>query len=245
MWLSQRSQGVVALGSVLAVMFVPRAFGQEETASEILSRLAAKNLERQQALESYTADRVYRFTYTGIGGPKTAQIDVHAEYRASAGKRLTIVKESGSKALCDAVLKKLVEGEEEASQLENEKRSTISPANYHATLVGQEQVDGEAAWVLEVTPRVPSKFTYRGRIWVSQDDFAVMRVLGEPAKSPSVLVGHGQFDYRYRRIGRFWLPARNVSVSHVRLGGEARVTIDYTRYALSARANDGLVSMLR
>lgn len=236
---------MICLGAVCTLPSFCRARGQELTATEILARVAARNAERQQALDAYAVERVYRFTYMGIGGPKAATIEVHAESHGAGEKQFRVVSESGSKILCDTVLKKLVEGEQEASRQENQLHSNISPANYTATLVGEEMLDGRRAWSLDVAPRVPSKFTYRGRIWVSREDYAVMRVLGEPARNPSLMIGGGSFDYRYRQVGIFWLPSRNVSVSHVRLGGEAKVTIDYGAYTVKARDGAGLVSMLK
>jgi hypothetical protein len=106
----------------------------------------------------------------------------------------------------------------------------LSPQNYSFQVVGQEQVDGVQAWVLEVTPKVDNKLTYRGRVWVSEDDFAVVRVKGEPAKNPSWWINHASFDWRYERHGEFWLPEKSVAVSHVRIGGEAKLTIEYGAY---------------
>jgi hypothetical protein len=59
-----------------------------------------------------------------------------------------------------------------------------------------------------------------------------MRVLGEPAKSPSFWINHASFDWRYGRHGRFWLPERSEAVSHVRIGGEAKLTIEYEDYRI-------------
>ncbi len=114
------------------------------------------------------------------------------------------------------------------------RREVLSPENYNVELAGEESMDGVRAWVLEVSPKVESKFTYRGRVWVSEDDYAMVRVVGEPAKSPSWWINHASFDWRYARRGEFWLPQRNVAVSHVRIGGEARLTIDYGSYEVVA-----------
>jgi hypothetical protein len=89
-------------------------------------------------------------------------------------------------------------------------------------------------WVLRVTPKVDNKFTYRGRVWVSQDDFAVVRIQGEPAKNPSFWINHASFESVYTRRGDVWLPAKNVSSSHVRIGGEATMTIEYGTYPVVA-----------
>jgi hypothetical protein len=212
--------------------------GERPTADEIIARMLEKNRERLAALDHYTSERTYRVDYTGTGGSHHAEMRVHAEYTGPNRKRLTVVEESGPKFLCEKVLRKLVESEQEASESSNQMQTTLGPENYDAELVGEESVpdpggragEGARAWVLLVKPKVDNKFTYRGRIWVSQDDYAVMRVEGEPAKNPSWWVNRASFDSRYLRRGEVWLPAQNRSTSHVRIGGEATLTIDYGTY---------------
>ncbi|WP_263368261.1 LolA-like protein [Edaphobacter bradus] len=210
------------------------------TADEIVTRMMAKNAERQAELESYTSERRYRVEYKGTGGEHHAEIVVRAEYLGSgqmgAGqKRLTVVEESGSKMICERVLRKMVESEQEASEKANRMQMMLSPENYNIELVGQEPVDGVRAWVLQVSPKVASTFTYRGRVWVSEDDYAVMRVQGEPAKSPSWWISWASFDWRYERHGEFWLPEKSVAASHVRIGGDARLMIEYGTYQVIAK----------
>jgi hypothetical protein len=207
------------------------------TADEIVSRMVVKNAERQAALEHYASERTYRVEYKGTGGAHFGEIVVHAEYSAPGQKRFTVESEAGSKLICERVLRRLVESEQEASQTANRMQTMLSAENYHLELVGEEQIDGARAWVLKVSPKVDSKFTYRGKVWVSEDDYAVMRVHGEPAKNPSWWINRASFDSRYVRRGKFWLPGKNVSTSHVRIGGEATLTIDYGTYqTLAGRA---------
>jgi hypothetical protein len=113
-------------------------------------------------------------------------------------------------------------------------QTALSMANYAAELEGEETVDGVRAWVLGVTPKVDSRFTYRGRVWVSEEDYGLVRVVGEPAKNPSWWINRASFETTYVRTDGFWLPVRNVSVSHVRIGGEARLTIEYGVYHIVA-----------
>jgi hypothetical protein len=205
------------------------------TADEISARMLAKNAERQSALASYTSERTYRVEYDGTGGEHHGEIEVRAEYLGTGQKRLTVVAESGSKFICEHVLRKMVESEQEAAEKANRMQTTLSPETYNLEVVGQEQVDGVRAWVLRVSPKVESKFTYRGRVWVSEDDYAVMRVLGEPAKSPSWWISKASFDWRYSRYGEFWLPEKSVAKSHVKIGGDARLTIEYGTYRVVGR----------
>jgi hypothetical protein len=64
-----------------------------------------------------------------------------------------------------------------------------------------------------------------------------MRIVGEPAKNPSWWINRASLHSEYVRRGDVWLPAKNVSTSHVRIGGEATLTIDYGTYpVVAARA---------
>jgi hypothetical protein len=210
------------------------------TAAAIVARMLSKNEERLRALDHYESERTYRVEYTGTGGEHRAEIRVHAEYTGPNRKTLTVVSESGSKFICEKVLRKLVEGEQEATAQNNRAQTTLGPENYDAELVGEDVVGGPGgirAWVLRVTPKVDNKFTYRGKVWISQDDYAVMKIVGEPAKSPSWWINRASIDSEYVRRGEVWLPSKNVSSSHVRIGGEATLTIDYGTYpVVSARA---------
>jgi hypothetical protein len=243
MW--HRSMRRVVPGFMFSAVMLYAGWAQGQkatspTAEEIVARMLARNSERQAALEHYASERTYRVEYTGTGGEHAGELVVEAEYSAPDQKRFTVVSEMGSKLICEKVLKRLVESEREAAQKSNRMQMMLSAENYNVALDGTDQMDGLKAWVLKVSPKVDSKFTYKGRVWVSTDDYAVMRVQGEPAKNPSWWINRASFDSRYVRRGEFWLPGRNVSTSHVRIGGEARLTIDYGAYpTLEGRALEG------
>jgi hypothetical protein len=221
------------------------ASAQDAHAAEILAQVAKKNRERQAALGSYCSDRVYKIEYRGVGGLHVAEMDVHAEYHAPGVKHFTVTGQTGSKAFADKVLKRLIDSEEESSKAENQVQMMVSADKYDATVAGQERINGVNAWILDVTPKEPSKFNYNGRIWVSQDDLGIMRVVGHPAKNPSWLVNRTDFDSEYQRVGIFWLMAKNTTVSHVRVGGEATLTIDYGKYTVESAPEKVAVAAVR
>lgn len=208
------------------------------TAAQIVDRLAAENGRREAALAEWSSERVYRVEYRGMGGG-SASMTVRAEFRAPGEKRLTVLGQQGSKMLCDGVLRKLLASEKEAESRTVRAQSAITNANYVAALEGEEVVNGVRAWRLTLTPRVATKFAVRGRVWVSEDDFGLMRMEGEPAKEVSWWVNRASIDARYQRSGIFWLPERNESVSRVRMGGEAQLTIEYGRYTVRAVGEGG------
>jgi hypothetical protein len=204
------------------------------SAAEIVARMLDKNQERLAALDHYESERTYTVEYTGTGGEHHAAIQVRVVYTGPNRKQLTVVSESGSKFICEKVLRRLVESEQEATAQSNRMQTTLGPENYKAELVGEETIATPGGpvptWVLQVTPKVDNKFNYRGKVWVSQDDYATVRIQGEPAKSPSWWINRASFESDYVRRGEVWLPAKNVSSSHVRIGGEATLTIEYGTY---------------
>jgi hypothetical protein len=198
--------------------------------------MLVKNSERQAALEHYRTDRTYHLEYDGMGGKHHAEMVVRAEYVAPGRKYFTVLSESGSKVLCKEVLHRLVDKEQQTAEKTDWQRALFSTDTYKVALVGQEQLAGVNTWVLKVEPKVESKVAYRGKVWVSMDDFAMVRVMGEPVKSPSWMIDCAAFDSWYMRRGDVWVPAKNVSTTHVRIGGQAKVTIDYGKYdVLAAR----------
>jgi hypothetical protein len=162
------------------------------------------------------------------------KMDVSVTYDASSGKSFRIVSQSGSKLLCDKVLKKAVTSEEEASH--DQAATALTPANYKFLLAGTETVDGRPAYILDVVPVTDSKFLYQGKIWVDAADFAVIKVKAEPAKNPSFWISRPQITYTSAKTGDFWLPEFNRSETKVRIGGTAVFTIDYGTYQINPAA---------
>jgi hypothetical protein len=64
-------------------------------------------------------------------------------------------------------------------------------------------------------------------------DFAVTRIEGEPAQNPSFWTKKSEIHHEYKKVQAFWLPARNESVSYIRLGGRATLTIEYKDYRVT------------
>jgi hypothetical protein len=199
----------------------------------IVQRLMAANAQRSQALRGYRGTRAYHLEYHGLFGSHEAGMQVEAVYTAPDRKDFKILSQSGSKLLINRVLLKLLSSEQEAQKEQSRQELEISPKNYDFAMAGIEHTAGEDFYVLEVSPKGKSKYLYRGKLWVDARDFAAARMLGEPARNPSLWVSHTQIEYRWAKIGGFWLPVHNESVTQVRMGGKAVLTIDYTDYQIT------------
>jgi hypothetical protein len=206
------------------------------TTDEIVSRLQAKNHERELALHKFQSTRIYRVQYHGFFGTREAEAVVSCKYVSPNQKEFVVLSQTGEKFIVNSVIKGLLEGETEAASEENRQRTALSARNYNFTLAEQETALETSQYVLNVVPKHDQKFLYRGKIWVDAKDFAVTRIDGEPAKSPSFWVKRSEVRHRYEKIGDFWLPAGNKTDSTIRMGGHALLSIEYKDYQLTETA---------
>jgi len=232
---------------LLCAWLYPSAAGQDSNppdqlppghlnAGQIVRNLVNMNLKRARALLAYESIRVYRLEYKGFFGGRAAEMVVNVNYQAPETKRFEIVSTTGSKSLIDHVFKKLLQSEEEAFERANQSRTAINQENYEFTLVGYEYEPGGACYVLSVKPNTKNKYLFEGQIWVDAEQFAVVRMEGEPAKNPSFWIKATKIETRYANVNDFWLPAHLHSVTAVRLGGHADFTIEYKNYRITDAA---------
>ena len=113
-----------------------------------------------------------------------------------------------------------------------QRRTALNEDNYRFTMSSYETTPAGSVYILKVEPKRKDKFLYSGSIWVDAVDFAVTKVEAEPAKNPSFWTKNSQIEQDYKKVKDFWLPARNHSVSSIRLGGKAELTIDYGDYQI-------------
>jgi len=198
---------------------------------EVAARLMSRNAERAQKLRHVDSIRQYKLDYTGLPA-LSAQMQVKASYTAPGTKQFTVISESGSSLLRRHVLHKLLESEQEAASDANRDAVALDAANYRFTLLGCEAGDSRALYVMRVEPLRENKFLYRGTIWIDSRDFAVTRIEAEPAKNPSFWIIRSQIHHQYEKVGEFYVPALNRTVTDVRLGGKAILTIRYLDYEL-------------
>jgi hypothetical protein len=204
------------------------------TAAQIVDQLQLRNRARADQLLRWKSTRIYETEYRGFLKTIVARMEIEFNFDASTGKSFRVIKQSGSKMLCEKVLKKAAESEKEAAQ--NTRATALTPANYKFRLLGTESLNGRPAYLLEVEPIASSKFLIRGKIWIDTMEFALVKVEAEPAKNPSFWVSHTRILQTFAKTGSFWLPERNHSESKVRVGGSAVFTIDYGSFQIESKA---------
>jgi hypothetical protein len=241
----QTIRSVLALAFLANALLSPKLFGVNPgdprsssasatlSADQVVDNLVRRNQERAQALLHSEATRIYRLVYHGFPGDREAEMTVRATFDNPSTKGFKIVSQTGSKLIQDRVFKKLLDSENEAAQPLVSARSQLNRDNYDFELLGYEPSATGGQYLLRVTPKSKSKYVYAGKVWVDGTDFAVTRIEAEPSQNPSFWTKKSEIHHEYRKIEGFWLPVRNESVSYIRLGGRATLTIEYQDYRVT------------
>ena len=202
------------------------------TLEQVLTNIEQRDAQRAAALQQFEGKRTYRMRYRGFAGDKDAEMVVKVTFHAPNTKEFTVVSETGSRFAIDHVFKKLLEGEQEAAAGENRRGTALTRENYEFELEAFHSAPNGGQYVLKLLPKTKNRFLYRGKIWVDANDFAVVRIEGEPGKNPSMWIKKTDIAQRYVKIGNFWLPAENRTESSIRLGGRATLSIKYEDYRI-------------
>lgn len=211
--------------------------GLRLNSGQVAQRLATNNAERAKHLRGFESQRHYELDYTGFPYARRAEMTVVASYHAPGNKQLTVTSESGSKLILTRVLHRLLESEQESSADESSRKAVaLTTDNYRFALRGCSTAAGRDLYVMDVEPLRETKFLYRGTVWIDALDFAVVRIEAEPAKNPSVWTKRSQIHHQYQKIGEFYLPFSNETVTEVRLGGRSVLKIRYDEYKVDSSA---------
>jgi outer membrane lipoprotein-sorting protein len=203
--------------------------GTLPTAEEIVSRMAALDLQRQSSIEGYAGMRRYVLENQKL--KKRAEMVVRVRGEQNGTKHFEVVSEEGWQAAYTHVLRKMLESETETSSPTQRAMSRLNSTNYDFAVVDAETVSGRLAYVLEVKPKRKEKYLFQGRIWVDTEDYALMRAEGSPAKNPSFWTKSTHFVQVYQKSGPLWFPLSTQSVTDVRIFGATEVNIEYFDYA--------------
>ncbi len=204
---------------------------QGMTGDELFAKLLEHNRIRDVRLRQYTAIRTYEVT--SGKGKIYAQEVVRVDYQAPDRKSFHTESEEGSGLVRNMVLKRLIESESDTSSGRAHHDSAIKPANYEFNLLGEQDVGPYHCLVVEATPKRKDKYLFEGRVWIDAQDYAIVRIAGQPAKSLSFWITRADFVRQYQKIGDFWLPAKDETLVHVRLYGKKILTIDHRDYAIN------------
>jgi hypothetical protein len=195
---------------------------------QIFAELVAHNEARNAQLLEYTSLRTYQVV--DLQGKVHAQEIGQMEYRAPDKKTFVVTSEEGSGLIRHMALNPLIASEIATAAGKEHQDSSITPANYTLSLLGEQQVGPYRCFVAQAIPKRKDKYLFEGKVWIDIQDYAVVRIEGHPAKKLSFWIERADFVRKYEKIDGFWLPQKDETFVQVRLYGKKILTIDHKDY---------------
>jgi|GEM_PF-2271685 len=219
----QSAAGLLLLAALLFGQPVPTL-----APDQVLADMEAANTERRQKLASLEGVRRYEAGNLRFNRHAT----MLARYRFTAPDQRTfeVTERQGSRLVQSRAI-------EPAMAAERSNRTggdtEISRRNYNLKLLRFDEA--KRAWIFEVEPRGRNKYIFRGKVWIDERTFAIARIEGEPAQSPSFWVKRTHFVHEHAPFGEFCFPVRHRSEAELRLFGKSVLTIEYFDYHWRSR----------
>jgi len=228
---------IAIVGLIPGLLHMSAADSATPSASEILTQMERAHNRRDLLLKQYTSTRQYTMHNLRFG--KQADVTVSVTHREVEGELYTVLKRSGSDKLA-GIIDKLLAFETGASLPPEYARYQMNSANYRARLLGTEVAAGRSCYVLELAPKIKSRYLITGKAWIDSGSYGVVRIEGRVAGSISILVGAPHIIEEYIEVQGFWLPGHVRSVASTFLLGLTELDIHYSDYQLDeASASPG------
>jgi hypothetical protein len=219
-----------ALLALAATFAVPVHGAVPPSLQQIVAALEKTEHRKQSDLQSYSSIR--RYVLKNQRFNQDAEMIVRMDFDSQQGKHFQILSENGTEGFSRRLLKKVLDGEAETSRSQAKELSKVTPKNYEFRLIGSEIYAGQHCYLLEMKPKVKSKYLLDGKIWVDSGDFQLVRMEGRTAASVSFWVGKPYVIYDFQKVGDFWLAARNQALADARFIGRIQLTIEVQGYEL-------------
>jgi hypothetical protein len=172
----------------------------------------------------YTMVRDYRL-YQGDpqGDPKKPSSEVRAQvnFLPPGEKKFNIVRSSGA-SRGPGVVQRILENEVQMAKKPG--LSEVSRRNYAFSFQGERVLDGRRCYVLGLQPLRKETYLLKGTVWVDAQNYRILQIEGEPARSPSWWLKSMHVAMRYSELDGVWLPVSTDAVADVRLLGTHTMT---------------------
>lgn len=172
---------------------------------------------------NYELVREYRISGEGHN---SIQADVTAAMDFSPAKNTyTIEKHDGSPRGTE-VVRRILDHEVEPSNSKPKADSSVAltTTNYDFSYAGEAVLDGKLCFLLGLSPKRKDKELITGQAWIDKSTFAVRRIEGDLAKSPSMWIKTVHVAITFGDVAGHWLQTSLSAKADVRFIGVQTLT---------------------
>jgi hypothetical protein len=199
------------------------------TSDSIVSQMSEAQAANRVRFLPYTVTRDYKLFEGETTNPPKSHVVADISVVPPDFKKYTIATAAGS-GLAERIVRKALDGE--VALAKDSRATDITHENYDFTLIGENQLNGQRCYVLELIPRRKSKNLLRGTLWVDAKTYLPRRVEGEPAKDPSWWLTDVRIVLVYDYVGPMWVQTSSKATADVRIIGRSSMVWQDTSFQL-------------
>jgi hypothetical protein len=213
-YLAVPAKSLVCLICVAASLAAAQSNETQETVDIIVARMMAVVQKCKGRDPGFAVRRDYQLF--DKKWESKAQVVIRITFVPPNQRRYEI--ESSRGGIGERILRDIVTREMEAPGAVSQK--DLTPDNYDFRLIGNEMLDGRRCYVLALNPRREEKDVIRGRAWVDAETYHLLRIEGDPVKSPSWWIRDLHIVMTFADVDGMWMRTLTHAVANVRFKGK-------------------------
>jgi hypothetical protein len=195
------------------------AQAQQLSLDEIVTHMEQARLRNKQT-PPFLLTRQYQM-FHGEEQTPASQVKAQISVVPPSEREYKIIESEGSDR-GEKVVRKILEHEAAAEKL-NPSPTAIVRDNYEFTDAGRQMFDAVNCYVLGLKPKREEPSLIEGKAWIDPNTFAVRKIEGKMAKSPSWWVKDVDLVVTFGEVGGVWMQTASHAVADVRVIGKYTV----------------------
>ena len=190
----------------------------------------------------YTVTREYKVFGGNTERPRT-EVVAKINFLPPNVKTYDIDQSTGG--MGEKVIRHILDHEVDAAR--DPRMMSVNEQNYRFDYDGEEPVGALGCYRLTIAPKHDRKDLLNATIWVDKNSYRIVRMEGEPVKSPSFWVKDVHLILDFGEVAGMWMQTEVHALAHLRFGGEYKIVsqdLDYD-VARSVAANTRPVTLRR
>jgi len=197
----------------------------------LVKHIARAQLESRNRATAYSVMREYKVFAANGEHPRT-EVLASINFLPPNVKSYDIERSTGG--MGEKVVRNILDHEVDATR--DPRTMSVNEQNYRFDYEGEETVSGLGCYRLTITPRHERKDLLKATIWVEKNGYRIVRMEGEPAKSPSFWVKDVYVVLSFGEVAGMWLQTGTQAIARLRFGGEYKLVSHDLDYDLSSTA---------
>jgi len=218
---------------LLVVLFTQAAMAADRIAvtaerpdlATLIKQIAQTQLENRTRTKAYSVTRDYKVFGTDANRPRT-EVVAKVNFFPPNVKSYDIDQSTGG--MGEKVIRHILDHEVDATR--DPRSIMVNEQNYSFDLLGDDVLNGQPCYLLKITPKHERKDLLKATLWVDKVSYQIVRLEGDPAKSPSFWVKDVHLVLEFAEVAGMWLQTETHAMARLRFGGEYKITshdVDY------------------